>query len=83
MCWLLLYEAVIKEPAADIVQVAFVVADVEEAAFVVTIADGVAADAAACCDDEVKADVAADVDGPESVASTGLSHELLLLQGCE
>lgn len=76
---------VINEPAEEdavaIVHVAFVVADVEEAAFVVVvIVDGAAA---ACCDDEVEADVAADVEGPVSVASTGLSQELFLLQGCE
>ena len=77
--------------------VAFVVADVKEAAFVaievvVRPAAEAAANAAACCADDIAAaaaaatpaaEVAADVDGPESVASTGLSQELLRLQGCE
>lgn len=62
-----------------------VVADVEKAAFEVVSAEA-AANAAACCVDEIEdavADVAPDVEAPESVASTGLSQELLCLQGCE
>lgn len=79
--------------AAVVLLVAFVVADdVEEAALLGVVAavaiDGAAdadaaaaAEAADCC---VEAQILdADVEGPESVASTGLSHELLLLQGCE
>lgn len=78
--------------AAVVLLVAFVVADdVEEAALLgvvaavaidgAAVADAAAAEAADCC---VEAQILdADVEGPESVASTGLSHELLLLQGCE
>lgn len=79
--------------AAVVLLVAFVVADdVDEAALLGVVAavaiDGAAdadaaaaAEAADCC---VEAQILdADVEGPESVASTGLSHELLLLQGCE
>lgn len=81
--------------AAVVHVAAFVVADVEVAAFDVDVVaaavanEGAAAAAAAAADavdvaTMLVADVAVDVEGPERVASTGLSHELLLLlQGCE
>lgn len=85
-CWswlVLRFELSEVATAAEVVLVAFVVvADVVGVVAAVAI-DGaaLAADAEAADDEATILDV--DVEAPDRVASTGLSHELLLLQGCE